>query len=140
MAGYTGSDNFPTTAGAYDPGFNGNGDGFMTKLNAVGSGLTYATFLGGSDSDGALAVAVDDTDSVYVTGYTSSDDFPTTPGAFDTSYNSGRDAYVAKLDMSSDQPCCDFDGDGTVDLDDIIIIANLWVSRPLSLTTRTAMA
>ena len=69
----------------------------MVKLNPAGSELVYATFLGGSSDDVASAIAVDGAGRAYVTGSTSSTDFPTTPGAFDTSYNGGGDAFVAKL-------------------------------------------
>ncbi|HSN75012.1 MAG TPA: SBBP repeat-containing protein, partial [Anaerolineae bacterium] len=51
VAGQSYSDNFPTTPGAYDPSQNGNEDAFVVKLNPAGSGLAYATFMGGSDRD-----------------------------------------------------------------------------------------
>ena len=65
-------------------------------------GITASTFLGGSDSDWAVDVAIDPTGSVYVTGYTYSRDFPTTPGAFDPyggipANASWADAFVAKF-------------------------------------------
>ena len=70
----------------------------MAKLNPAGSGLVYATFLGGSGDDYGYGIAVDGAGSAYVTGDTGSTDFPTTPGAFDTSYNGGDcDAFVVKL-------------------------------------------
>ena len=70
----------------------------MVKLNPAGSGLAYATFLGGSGDDDGIGIAVDGAGSAYVTGETDSSDFPTTPGAFDTSYNGGDDdAFVVKL-------------------------------------------
>jgi Tol biopolymer transport system component len=98
ITGGTESPNFPTTPGAYDPSYNGNGDVFVTKLSPDGRTLLYSTFLGGSSADVALAIAVDASGCAYITGYTSSSDFPTTPGAYDTSYNGGlRDAFVTKL-------------------------------------------
>lgn len=51
-------------------------DVFLAKLNQVGSGLVYATFLGGSGLDIGNAVAVDGAGSAYVAGYTRSSDFP----------------------------------------------------------------
>lgn len=51
----------------------------MAKLNATGSALVYATFLGGTDSEGSGDVALDPAGNVYVTGLTISADFPTTP-------------------------------------------------------------
>jgi hypothetical protein len=96
VTGYTSSSDFPTTPGAFDTSYDGY-DAFVVKLNAGGAGLVYATFLGGSDSDRGYAIAVDGAGNAYVTGYTYSSDFPTTPGAFDTSHNVGNDAFVVKL-------------------------------------------
>ena len=99
VTGMTQSTDFPTTPGAFKPSSNGGyNDAFVAKLNPAGSRLAYATFLGGSDSDPGTAIAVDGMGSAYVTGYTYSSDFSTTPGAFDTSYNGGSgDAYAVKL-------------------------------------------
>jgi hypothetical protein len=100
IGGSTSSTNFPTTPGAYDTTQNGDDDGFVTKLNASGSALTYSTYLGGNTFDGVSDLALDGSGNVYLTGSTSSSDFPTTPGSFDTSYNSDTDAFVTKLNAT----------------------------------------
>ena len=100
IAGWTESGDFPSTSGAFDPSYNygtQEGDAFAVKLNAAGSGLAYATFLGGNRSDQAYAIAVDRAGSAYVTGFVYSVNFPTTFGAFDTSYNYSGDSFVLKL-------------------------------------------
>ncbi len=99
VTGITGSADFPASLGpGYDTSLNGGGDAFVVKLDAAGTALRYATFLGGSSSDEGAGIAVDTAGSAYVTGYTSSSDFPTTSGAFDTSYNGGSyDVFAAKL-------------------------------------------
>ena len=97
VTGLTRSSNFPTTPGAFDPSFNGgDDDAFVAKLNPAGSGLVYATFVGGSDGDRGCGIALDSAGSAFVTGWTESSDFPTTSGAFDTSHNN-VDAFVVKL-------------------------------------------
>jgi Beta-propeller repeat len=89
---------FPTTAGAFDPTYNGGGDAFVTKLNPAGSALVYSTFLGGFSFDSGLGIAVDSNGNAYVTGETMSPNFPTTLGAFDPTFNFGQDdAFVTKL-------------------------------------------
>ncbi len=100
ITGYTSSSDLPTTPGAFDRGFNGLSDGFVAKLNAAGSALDYATFLGGSDIEWGADIAVDGSGAAYVTGDTVSADLPTTPGAFDTSHNGSRDVFVAKLNAA----------------------------------------
>ncbi|MFB0536484.1 MAG: SBBP repeat-containing protein [Anaerolineae bacterium] len=100
VTGVTLSYEFPTTVGAFDTSLDGPPDVFVVKLNAAGTGLAYATFLGGSNRDGGHAIALDGAGSVYVTGYTFSSDFPTTAGAFDTSYNGYGDAFVVKLNAA----------------------------------------
>jgi hypothetical protein len=97
VTGDTGSTDFPTTPGAFDRTFNGGAnDAFVTKLNASGSALSYSTFLGGADSDEGQGIAVRG-GRAYVTGGTSSADYPTTAGAFDTTFNGASDTFVTKL-------------------------------------------
>jgi len=97
VTGRTNSSDFPTTPEAFDKTFNGRWDAFVAKLSHDGSALVYATFLGGSEGDRGNGIAVDGSGHAYVTGSTASSDFPVTPGALDTSFNSTRDAFVAKL-------------------------------------------
>jgi hypothetical protein len=104
IAGTAGA-GFPTTTGAYDTSFNGNfgGDSFVAELNVGGSGLVYSTYLGGSGEEHVADLAVDESGSAYVTGQTKSADFPTTPSAFDTTFNGPAydgDAFVTKLNVA----------------------------------------
>jgi hypothetical protein len=96
VTGDTDSTNFPTTVGAFQPGFAAGGDAFVTKLNPTGSALVYSTYLGGSA--GASGIAVDALGNAYVTGIINSTTFPTTPGAFQRTFGDGtQDAFVTKL-------------------------------------------
>ena len=97
LAGATASADFPTTAGAVSTALRGPRDAVLARLTPGGSGLLYATYLGGDDVDQALAVAVDTLGNLAIAGSTASADFPVTPGAFDASYNGGGDAFVARL-------------------------------------------
>jgi hypothetical protein len=96
VSGTTASSDFPTTPGSFDPTYNG-GDGFITKLEATGSKLAYSTFLGGTSPDEVDALAVAGDGTLYVTGQTASDDFPTSPAAFDRTLNGEDDVFVAAL-------------------------------------------
>jgi hypothetical protein len=106
VTGDTRSPDFPTTPGAFDAALDGFQDAFVTKLNAAGSALAYSTFLGGTNDDRGEGIAVDGTGSAYVTGSTFSSDYPTTTGAFDTSFAGGfsagreEDAFVTKLNAA----------------------------------------
>lgn len=100
VVGYTTSDDFPTVPGAFDTGYNGDGDAFVTKLNPLGSTLTYATFLGGNKVDFSSAIVVDAAGRTTIIGHTTSTDFPTTLNAFDTSHNGGHEAFVSKLNTA----------------------------------------
>ncbi|MCD6344393.1 MAG: SBBP repeat-containing protein, partial [Anaerolineae bacterium] len=116
VTGFTKSSDFATTGNPYDATFNGCVDAFVLKLASDGN-LLYASYLGGShvtipglgdqcgDDDGT-AIAVDSQGSVYLTGSTRSQDFPTTPGAYDTVFSYfdvglNKDTFVAKLDLST---------------------------------------
>jgi Bacterial Ig-like domain (group 1)/Beta-propeller repeat len=105
VTGFTRSHNFPTTVDAFDTTPNGDFDVFVTKLNPSGSPpLVYSTFLGGSGSDGGLGIALDTHGSAYITGFTTSPNFPTTVGAFDTTHNGDIDVFVTKLNPSGSVP------------------------------------
>ncbi len=98
VAGHTNSPDFPTTAGAYDRTYYCCGwDGFAFKLNSDGSELQYSTYFGGWDYEGARSIAVDDQGNIYLGGDTTSNDFPTTTGAYDEVHNGGRDGFLMEL-------------------------------------------
>jgi hypothetical protein len=97
ITGYTDSTNFPVTGGAVETTSGGSTDVFVTKLNASGSAIVYSTYLGGSGDDRGFSIAVDGSGNAYVTGYTSSTNFPVV-SAFQPSAGGGaRDAFVVKL-------------------------------------------
>lgn len=99
ICGCTYSPYFPTTPGAFDRTFNGTWNNlFVLKLDANATRLVYSTFIGGGNYDTCSDICVDRDGYVYLTGWTSSTDFPTTPGAYDTTYGGGtRDAFALKL-------------------------------------------
>jgi hypothetical protein len=116
VAGPTDSSNFPVTAGAAQSSYAGGpakfGDAFVAELNPGGAGaadLVYSTYLGGSGSETPWGIAVDSSGDVYVTGNTTSSNFPVTAGAYQ-SVNSGGgnlslgDAFVTKLNPSNQGP------------------------------------
>lgn len=97
VAGYTYSDDFPVTEGAFSTTAGELTDVFVTKLAPDGAALGWSTYLGGVHNDQAYGLGVDATGAVYVTGFASSSDFPTTSSAFDTSHNGGEDVFVTKV-------------------------------------------
>jgi hypothetical protein len=112
VVGLTGSPDFPTTADAIQSAFvGGANDAFITTLNPTGTELVFSTYLGGTNTDGAFAVALDAAGSIYITGQTFSADFPTTPGAFQTVFGGNSDAFIAKIAFSSSFDVC-FTDDG----------------------------
>jgi hypothetical protein len=86
----------PPLKNAFQATAGGGGDAFVTKLNAAGSKLVYSTYLGGSGQDYATGVAVDGLGDAYVTGYTASTNFPTTPGSLQPVVGAGT-AFVSEL-------------------------------------------
>ncbi|MGZ8842141.1 MAG: DUF7948 domain-containing protein [Pyrinomonadaceae bacterium] len=92
VTGRTAANDFPTTAGALQTNYGG-GDAFVAKLNPAGTALVYSTYLNGASGND---IAVDSAGNAYVTGEAGPTNFPTTPGAFQTS-PMGYDAFVTKL-------------------------------------------
>ena len=100
ISGYTSSINFPVSANPFQRFYGGGEfDGFFAKLNAAGSQLVYATYLGGAGNDTAFAVALDPASNIYLTGQTQSANFPVLQ-ALQATY-SQSDAFVVKLNASN---------------------------------------
>ncbi len=107
MAGSTngntfGDDTFKPTSGAFQESFGGKTDAWVAKLNSNGTKLVYATFLGGSGDERAEGIGVDSAGNAYVTGFTTSKNFPVTSGVFQSECKLKNDgtcasAFVTKL-------------------------------------------
>jgi hypothetical protein len=102
--GDTYASDFPTTEDAFDRTYNGfvDRDAVLAKLSANGDALLYSTYIGGGQDDGGSIVRVYPDGDVVVAGETYSANFPTTPGAYDTSQNGDLDAFVLKLHPGTD--------------------------------------
>jgi len=98
VTGQTYSTNFPTKSPIQ--GSNAGGcDAFVTKINTSGSALIYSTYLGGSGHDFGYGISVDSSGNAYITGYTSSTNFPT-KSPIQGSNAGGYDAFVTKINTS----------------------------------------
>jgi hypothetical protein len=100
VTGATYTSAFPTLNPLQEIYGGGNSDAFVAGLDAQGNALTYSTYLGGSAGDSGMAITVDSSGNAYVTGSTSSDDFPTAQ-PIQTSYRGNSDGFVAKIAFSS---------------------------------------
>ncbi len=97
LTGKTGSQDFPTTPGAYNETYNGSpADVFISIMNPNLSGLLYSTFFGGSHSEEARSLAFDNEGNLFLTGWTYSDDFPVTLGAYDQNHKY-IDVFISKF-------------------------------------------
>jgi len=102
--GITSSTDFPTTSSAWQPTANGSFDAFVAKFNPTGAALVYATYLGGSGDDQGLGIALNGAGHAYLSGNTTSTNFPTR-NPFQSTLGGGLtdnppDAYVAQLDAA----------------------------------------
>ncbi|MBV5347243.1 SBBP repeat-containing protein, partial [bacterium] len=95
LTGETHSSDFPTRQ-AVQPDFGGGEDAFVAKLSADGAALVYATYLGGRNEDHGAGIAVDGAGNAYVTGTTTSPDFPTRD-ALQPDLRGYQDAFVSKF-------------------------------------------
>ncbi|GMK42348.1 hypothetical protein PCCS19_54070 [Paenibacillus sp. CCS19] len=124
VVGLTQATDFPTTPGSFQPVRNGSADGFVAQVNVEGTAFIYATYLGGSNSTQCTSVALDQLGNAYVTGFTSSTDFPTTPSAFQSSLLGFRSAFATKFNAegtnliySTYLSGSDFDGANSIAVD-----------------------
>jgi len=103
VAGATKSVDFPTTAGVLEPNHSGEKDAFVSRITADLDALDFSTFLGGNENDDASDLAIDAASAIWIGGNTNSPNFPSTPGAFDETFNGQQDIFVAKLSSQADQ-------------------------------------
>jgi uncharacterized protein (TIGR03437 family) len=94
LTGSTFDDAFPVTAGAFQAVRAGGTDAFAAKLNPEGSAMLWATYLGGTGTDAAQAIALDSAGNVWINGTTNSPDFPNRQG-----WAQGGD-FVAELNAA----------------------------------------
>lgn len=98
VASSTTSDDFPTTAGVFQPALSGDQEGVVFKLNNTLSALTWCSYIGGDQEDGAYSMKLNSLDELIVGGGTASSDFPVTAGVWDDSYSGGiTDGWVARI-------------------------------------------
>jgi len=113
ITGYTYSTDFPVTDSSYDTDHTGDSEAFVCKLNEDGTDLVYSTFIGGDYIESGNGIALDLLNNAYITGWTASQDFPTTEGCFDETHNGGDEAFVCKLNLwGTDLSYSTFLGDG----------------------------
>ena len=99
VVGITTSTNFPTVNPIQIANAGGANDAFVSKVNPGGTALTYSTYLGGSGDDLGYRIAVDSGNNAYVTGETTSTNFPT-KNAIQSVSGGGKDAFVTSLNSS----------------------------------------
>jgi hypothetical protein len=103
LVGVTDSPDFPMVSGSFDPSFNAPSCAFVTRMWQWGNAVTSSTYIGGAGATSATAVAIDASGNAVVVGATSATNFPTTTGAYSTSYFGGsQDGYVVVLDSTND--------------------------------------
>jgi hypothetical protein len=99
LLGITRSTDFPVTSNALQNKAQGGDDVFLTILNAKGSGLLYSTYLGGTNADEGFGIAINARSEIYLTGITSSPNFPT-KNPFQASFNGIFDAFITKFSVA----------------------------------------
>jgi len=101
ITGYTTSPNLPSSpVTPYQPGLRGPSDAYVAKVNPAGTALVYTTYLGGSGDDQGTSIAVDTAGNAYLSGSTSSPDFPSAGGGVAAYYGGASDGFVTVLNAS----------------------------------------
>jgi hypothetical protein len=112
---YATTSDFPMTIGGYDATFNGAADVAVVKMSPDLSTLLASTFLGGTGTDSGQSMIVEESGTLLISGTAGGADFPSTGGAYDTSFNGGTDLFIARLagDLSSLSASTFLGGTGT---------------------------
>jgi len=106
LTGFTTSNNYPTTSGAFQENYIGGpgaDDAIISKLNNELDTLIASTFIAGNSGDAGLRAVLDGMGRLYMVGSTTSSDFPTTVGAYDTDFNDESECF----DSGGAAPCSD---------------------------------
>ena len=125
VTGNTESPDFPITDNAFDTA--NNDDSFITKISQDGSSLIFSTYLGGSEADTGWGISISNDGSIFVGGSTRSSDFPTTNGAFDTTYGSQYCGFVTKINANGTMNYSTYIGEDSTVIRDITIDNNGYV-------------
>ena len=100
IAGYTGSSDFPVTAGVLQTSLQGQYDAFLTKLDTTGNAI-WSMFYGGIGDEFGYEVVVDSKDNPYMVGYTNGNDIlVSSSGVFQSNNNGSYDSFILKLDSA----------------------------------------
>jgi hypothetical protein len=103
VGGVTNSVDFPVTSGAYQENTTDSSNGFLLRYSPSTSTLLFSTYIGGSAYDEIRSIYKDDNDDIYFAGMSNNPEgsgdipFPTTPGAYDRTYNGSKDAFIGKM-------------------------------------------
>ncbi|MCE7933387.1 MAG: choice-of-anchor D domain-containing protein [Chlorobi bacterium CHB2] len=100
FAGWTSSNDFPVTFGSLSTTQQGGEDAIVGKMNANGASLMYSTYVGGSGDERATGIVAEPGGAVWITGWTSSDNFPTSANAVAQALAGGHDAFLARIDFT----------------------------------------
>lgn len=101
VTGATNSHDFPTVGG-YESLFQGGwSDSFVFKMTSDGKTLLYSSFFGGSDYDEGRSIALDNNDIAYITGFTTSTNFPL-KNPISSQLSGAHDCFIIKIDTNRD--------------------------------------
>ncbi len=129
---------YPTSVGAFQTTFGGGGPGgggypfdmVVSKFNPVGNALIASTYIGGIDNEAPHSIVVSPTGELFIYGRTFSNNYPTTPGSFDVTFNGGGDMVVARLNPTFTTLLASTYVGGTLD-DGVNISANFFTQSSL---------
>jgi hypothetical protein len=97
ITGISQSENLPTSLDAFQNVSGSGDDAYVAVIDYNGASLNYSSYLAGNDDEYGLGINIDDRGGIIIAGQTSSDDFPTTEGAYQVAPRGGIDTFVARI-------------------------------------------